>query len=116
MIAECHYLGRPIRSKMATTKNAKAAAKKPGRKKTVYADGITLYKNSKGIGVRIAQNGRILADMGGYNNRGNVAKGLWALKDMLDASVQPGANGANEFKVHEHPSMKPAKKAAAKKK
>lgn len=101
---------------MATTKSTKAAVKKPGRKKVVYQDGITLYRNSKGIGVRIAQNGRILADMGGYNNRANVAKGLWALKDTLDGCVEASGNGSNEFKVHEHASMKPAKKAAAKKK
>lgn len=93
-----------------------ATKKAAPKKKAVIQDGITLYRNSKGIGARIAQNGRILADLGGYNNRANAHKGLWALKDMLQSCVWHDAeNGLTQFRTHEHPSMKP-KKAAVKKK
>jgi|LakMenEpi03Aug12_release.lakeMendotaPanAssembly.Ray.scaffolds.fasta_scaffold1943868_1 hypothetical protein len=87
--------------------------KKAAKKKPVIPDGITLYRNSKGICARIAENGRILADLGGYNNRANATKGLLALYNALGDAWVMGEAG--KFLTVEHPSMKP-KKAAPKKK
>ena len=86
---------------------------KKGRKPVVYADGITIYQNSKGFGVRIAENGNVLADMGGYNSVRNLNKGLDALYDRLRKSQNTGEG--TRWLLHKHPDMIKKAKSAVKK-
>lgn len=53
------------------------------KKATKVPDGISSKKTSTGINVTIAENGRKIATLRGYNNNQNVQKGLHALRRIL---------------------------------
>lgn len=59
----------------------KAVVKK---RKPVIPDGVTYKKTKSGINVRVANNGRIISVLRGYNNTANVQKGLMALTHALN--------------------------------
>lgn len=54
------------------------------RKAASIPDGISFKRTARGITVRIAENGRVLASMSGYNNTQNMQKGLRALNRVLN--------------------------------
>ena len=54
------------------------------KKTTKTPDGISYKRTSTGINVTVAENGRKLTTMRGYNNTQNMQKGLRALREELD--------------------------------
>lgn len=101
---------KPARKGTTTMTMAKKAAKKTGRKPTKVPDGISYKKTSTGINVTIAENGRILATMRGYNNTANMQKGLRALRNRLDGSWNTTSFSDHRFVTHDLTPKKAKKK------
>ena len=74
------------------TMSMKATTKK---RKPVIPDGITYKKTKGGINVRVANNGRIISVLRGYNNTQNVQKGLMALTHALNYAYNAASGKFN---------------------